>query len=117
MGEKTLTKGLGYNQIQIINYFQKHSGEWRDTPQLMKAFKKQFESHKSPRNSLYMSLSYLVQRTILETKKPPCFGRQKRYWRLKNIECLRCHTKLEKYEYDGIKVWGCKYCHYVLERD
>lgn len=34
------------------------------------------------------------------------------------MKCLRCGSKLEKYEYgDGIKIWGCKYCHFVIERD
>lgn len=33
------------------------------------------------------------------------------------MKCPRDGTILEKYEYgDGIKIWGCLWCHYVLER-
>lgn len=78
-------KGLGDNQIKILNYFRLDNGKWRDIPHLLKKLAKHFEFNKTPAVSMYVALNRLVKRNILETQKPPTFGIEKRYWRLKDV--------------------------------
>ena len=62
-------------QSRIIEVIQ--DGAWWGTPEIQKAFYRKVGT-----SAIHMALRRLVEKDILETKKPPSFGNPVRFWRL-----------------------------------
>ena len=63
-------------QSKIIEVLQ--DGEWWKTPNIQKAF----TPRKVNTSTIHMALNRLVEKGLLQTKKPPAFGNPIRQWRL-----------------------------------